>query len=151
MGRPKTHGEAGTRLYRIWGNMKTRCEYPGAINYSYYGGKGVTVCAEWSQSYETFRDWALVNGYDEDLTIDRINGDKGYSPDNCRWSTMTSQARNKSCTWKVTIDGVTKPAIEWCEESGVPYQTAYRRKNEMGWADIESVIRPSRRYRKKAV
>lgn len=144
-GRPKTHGDGGTRLYQIWINMRTRCENTTVKFYKYYGGRGISVCPDWSQNYESFRDWAWANGYEADLTIDRIDVNKGYHPDNCRWVTMTTQARNKSSTWKVTIDGITKPAIEWCEDFGIPYITAYQRSNRLGWSDIESVTRPVRK------
>lgn len=82
------HGEARkTRLYRVWANMRRRCESPTADNYRWYGGKGVKVCAEW-QEYAPFRAWAMAHGYSDKLTIDRINVDGDYSPDNCRFVTI---------------------------------------------------------------
>lgn len=90
------HKETGTRLYRIWANIKQRCNNPGCPDYKYYGAKGVKMCKEWELSYETFRDWALANGYREDLTIDRINNSKGYYPDNCRWIPASENTRISS-------------------------------------------------------
>lgn len=88
----KTHGETNTRLYRIWCAMKDRCSRKGAINYKYYGGKGIRVCDEWS-SFQNFREWAIENGYSDNLTIDRIDSSADYRPDNCRWITLQENAR----------------------------------------------------------
>ena len=88
----KLHSE---RLYRIWKGMKQRCLNPNTRFYSAYGGRGITVCGEWLHDYPAFRDWAMNNGYSDDLTIDRINNDAGYSPDNCRWATWKQQNGNR--------------------------------------------------------
>lgn len=90
----RTHGESrGRRLYRIYQNMKTRCKRPSYGSYHRYGGRGIAVCPEWDESYDAFRAWALANGYRDDLTIDRIDNDKGYSPDNCQWITTSENSR----------------------------------------------------------
>lgn len=91
----KTHGETGTRLYRIWKAMHTRCYNTRAYGYKYYGGRGIRISDEWRDSFESFRDWALANGYRDDLTIDRIDTNGNYEPSNCCWATMAEQNKNK--------------------------------------------------------
>lgn len=88
------HGQFGTRLYTIWANMKQRCSNPKANGYKNYGGRGISVCREWSE-FVAFQKWALENGYNADLEIDRINTNGNYEPSNCRFSNGSQQARNK--------------------------------------------------------
>lgn len=89
-----THGKSRTRIYTIWRSMLSRCSNPANKAYSYYGGKGITVCKEWS-TFDNFYQWAMQNGYADTLTIDRINGDGNYQPDNCRWVTRAEQNKNR--------------------------------------------------------
>lgn len=88
------HGQHNTRLYRIWNTMKNRCQNPNAHNYFRYGEQNITVCREW-QEFIPFYEWSMAHGYDDKLTLDRIDNFKGYSPDNCRWVTMKVQQNNK--------------------------------------------------------
>lgn len=119
----KAHGDSGDRfngrkerrVYKIWKAMKWRCN-PNNKTARSYNERGIVVCPEWGNSYEAFRDWALANGYRDDLTVDRIDNDRGYSPENCRWANYHQQARNRSSTRMVTAFGETKSAIEWSED-----------------------------------
>ena len=102
------HGLSHSRLYHVWTGMKKRCHQEKSKQYVNYGGRGITVCDEWRNSLEAFRDWALANGYDENApfgvcTIDRIDNDKGYSPDNCRWISHREQQQNKRNSREVII------------------------------------------------
>jgi len=89
------HGESFTRLYRIWAGMIYRCMNPNSKDYPDYGGRGITVCREWRESYIKFRDWAKASGYEDRLTVDRKDNDRGYSADNCRWATAAQQCENR--------------------------------------------------------
>ena len=96
----KKHGCRHERLYSIWKGMKYRCNNPSSESYKYYGAKGVKVCEEWQAEYLPFREWAMANGYEDNLTIDRINPFGNYEPSNCRWVTMQEQGRNKRSNYK---------------------------------------------------
>jgi hypothetical protein len=96
--------------------MRTRCRNPRSRRYNRYGGRGISICAEWD-SFPVFREWALENGYRDDLSIDRIDNDGDYKPENCRWATQKEQMRNSSIN--VVIDG--KCLAQWSEEIGVSY------------------------------
>ena len=99
----RKHGGCGTRLYRIWKNMKKRCNNPNNPDYiKWYGSRGIKVCDEWNESFECFRDWSLKHGYSEELTIDRIDVNGNYCPENCKWSTAKEQRQNRRDSLCVT-------------------------------------------------
>ena len=91
----KTHNLSRSRLYRIWNNIKNRTLKPKNKYYINYGGRGITLCDEWKNDFKSFYDWSMYNGYSDELSIDRIDNDGGYSPENCRWTTKTMQSRNQ--------------------------------------------------------
>ena len=131
------------RLHTIWTNMKQRCYNENADNYAAYGGRGIKVCEEWKDDYRAFYEWAMSNGYADDLTIDRVDVDGNYEPGNCRWADDRTQRlntrRGKKYIW--TIDGETKHVLDWCEQFGVSYGTAKYRVEIMGLTPKEALTK----------
>lgn len=126
------HGMAGTKIYKTWHNIKSRCKNPKASKYENYGGKGIGVCAEWDSNFEAFLEWSNANGYKEGLTIDRIDGSKGYSPDNCRWVDYKTQNNNTSQNHLLTYQGKTLNITQWAEELGIS-QKMLSERIRRGW------------------
>ena len=127
----RKHSGSAERLYKVFKGMHRRCEKESDPNFIRYGGRGITVCEEWTD-YETFRDWALKNGYDPlakrtTCTLDRIDNNKGYSPENCRWATNKEQCNNRRKHVLLEINGETKNIAQWASESGLNYATIYSR------------------------
>ncbi len=122
-----THGESKTRLYKIWVYMRKRCYNTNSSNYANYGGRGICVCDAWNDSFENFRDWAVNNGYSDDLSIDRIDVNGNYEPGNCRWVTGVAQANNRRNTVYYTFNGETKSVAEWAKKLGLNYKTLLKR------------------------
>ena len=121
------HGKTNTRLFSIWQNMKKRCYYSKYVEFKNYGARGITVCEEWKNSFETFYNWAMTNGYSDDLSIDRINNNGNYEPSNCRWADRKQQSRNRSINHYLTYKGETKTLIEWAEEKDIEYKKLWAR------------------------
>ena len=133
------HGKCGTRLYTVFTSMKQRCYNSKDKHYKYYGGRGVTVCDEWRNDFQAFYDWSITNGYKDNLTIDRIDVDGNYEPNNCRWVTTEQQARNRRFCKYYTINGVTKCLSEWCRIFELNYGTVHSRIYRSGWS-IEKAL-----------
>lgn len=112
------------KLFNLWQTMKSRCENPKRDNYERYGARGITVCEEWREA-KNFVEWALENGYKKGLQLDRIDNNKGYSPDNCRFVTPAENNRNRRNTKFLTIKGVTKCVAEWSREKNISQFTVY--------------------------
>ena len=125
------HGQCKSRLYRIWSNMIQRCSNPKNDNYHLYGAKGVAVCEEW-KDFSVFSKWAMESGYSDNLSIDRIETNKGYSPKNCRWATPQEQTDNRECTRYVSFNGKTQTLKRWSEETGIQYGRLLWRISQ-GW------------------
>lgn len=131
--RNTTHNQRHTKLYETWKRMRDRCNRPNATQYKDYGGRGIKVCDEWDKNFQSFYNWAYQNGYNEDLTIDRIDNNKGYSPDNCRWATYKEQMRNKRTNHIITYKNQSKCISEWCEELNLSYSAVFGRLRR-GWS-----------------
>lgn len=121
------HGHNKKRLHRIYLCMIYRCTNPKSKDFKYYGDRGITVCEEWKNSYESFEKWAFENGYAENLTLDRKDTNGNYEPSNCRWATMLEQSNNKRCNIIITFNGETHTLKEWAKISGVNYYTMHKR------------------------
>lgn len=134
----RTHGCWGTRLYNIWHCMIQRCTNPTASSYVRYGGRGINVCTEWRNSFEAFCDWAIENGYSDDLSIDRIDVNGNYEPSNCRWATMGEQANNRRTSNTITFKGETHTLADWAKITGIRRSTLVSRIAS-GW-EIERVL-----------
>lgn len=109
------------RLYHIWNNMRQRCNNPKHNYFKNYGGRGITICDEWSgeKGFENFYKWSMENGYSDELTIDRIDNDNGYSPQNCRWATRKEQANNTRKNKIIEFNGEEKTLSQWADFYGL--------------------------------
>ena len=136
------HGMSKTRLYNTWNKMKNRCNSPNSNEYKYYGGRGIKVCDEW-QKFEPFCDWALANGYSDDLSIDRIDNDGNYEPSNCRWVDFITQVNNRSSNVRFTYNGKSMTISEIARETGVSKDLLYGRL-EKGYSLEDSLKYPPR-------
>ena len=130
-----------TRLGSIYHNMKTRCTNPNYDKYQYYGGKGVSVCDEWLNSYDAFEQWALSHGYADGLTLERIDVHGDYTPENCRWSSRKDQANNRTSNHYIEYNGVTKTMMQWCEDLGLEYGMVSQRLRN-GWSVERAFTEP---------
>ena len=134
------------RLWRIYRGMRTRCSNNNYPYFHRYGGRGIKVCDEWMK-FDAFCDWALANGYNEDapakeMSLDRINVDKDYSPDNCRWATSVQQANNTSRNHIISANGKSMTIAEWARETGIGQHTISARL-KYGWSQAEAVSIPT--------
>ena len=139
-GRARTHGKCGTRLYSCWGSMRQRCLNPHHATYQDYGGRGIAICDEWS-NHEAFHSWALANGYRDDLTIERIDNNRGYEPANCRWIPQGEQVLNTRRTRNLTYKGRTQSIKLWADELDMKYCTLYHRLR-LGWRVERALAEP---------
>ena len=141
------HGGTNTRLYNIFSQMLNRCNNQNNTNYKDYGGRGITVCNEWLV-YQNFKAWALANGYADDLTIDRIDNDKGYSPENCRWATRKEQNGNRRNNRLITFEGETKTLSQWATDKNIS-RDVLRSRLDMDWTVEDVLTKPVKKWRHK--
>lgn len=128
-----THGMSKTRLYRCYRDMRSRCDGLKKHDVKNYFGRGINYCAEW-KTFEPFMEWALSNGYDDNLTLDRINNDAGYSPSNCRWVTRTVQNNNTRQNRNITYNGETHNLEEWAKILRINRHTLQSRLDLYKWS-----------------
>lgn len=138
------HGGHGTRLYRIYQNILARTERRKTDrSFKYYGERGIKMCDEWRNSFKSFQEWSMANGYSDNLEIDRIDNNKGYSPDNCRWVDRYNQIKNRSVSRMITYNGKTQLASEWAKEIGMNYKTFLQRLDTLPINEVfEKPIKP---------
>lgn len=116
------HGKTNTRQFRIWSHIKDRCYDYNCPKYKRYGGRGIKMCDEWLNNFQKFYDWAMANGYKDNLTIDRIDNDGNYEPSNCRWVTNQEQQNNRSNNRKIVYNGQEYTASQLAKKYNVPYK-----------------------------
>ena len=147
----KTHGKSKTRLYRIWNVMRQRCKNPKVPEYKRYGGRGISVCCQWENSFLDFYDWAIHHGYSDSLSIDRINVNGNYEPSNCRWATAIEQARNKRNMRLIEYNGEKKTLIEWTETLKLNYLRVKSRLQKGNWSIEEAFTTPKMKSKSQHV
>lgn len=144
-------GHTNTRLYNIYHNMLCRCYNKNYKRYNDCGGRGIRVCSEWLDDFQTFYDWAMENGYRDNLTIDRIDNDGNYEPNNCRWLTLYEQSNNRRNTLNVHYHNKAQSLSEWIHELklSVSHQTIYNRLIKLGWNVEDAFYTPNIEYKCK--
>lgn len=143
------------RLYRVWKGMKQRCYYKKSKKYEYYGGRGITVCDEWKNNYLSFKEWAYANGYDENApkkkcTLDRIDNNGNYCPENCRWVDWITQSFNRRSNRIVEFNGERRSLFEWSKITGFSTTTLYSRIFNQKW-DVQRAFTQPLTYATKPV
>lgn len=144
-----THGENKTRLYGLWGSMRTRCTNPRRSNAKNYIGRGIRCCEAWSK-FEAFRDWSLENGYQDGLSLDRRDNNEGYCPENCRWVDWPTQCRNKRSTIYLEAFGETKIIPDWLADPRCkPTASGLYHRLKDGWSPEDAISLPRRSMKPK--
>lgn len=138
------HGKRHTRIYNIWRNMRKRCQKEYDNHYKYYGARGIKVCEEWDESFQSFYEWAMKNGYTDELTIDRINVNGNYEPSNCRWVDIKTQNNNKRSVKLISYNGMNKTISEWADYVGLPHGTLYLRLHRSHWSLEKALSTPKK-------
>lgn len=136
-------GNKPDRLYSIWTAMKSRCQQVTHPEYYRYGGRGITICDSWNNSFIEFKDWALAHGYSHELQLDRIDNNKGYFPENCRFISRKENCNNREYNVRVYFRGAKRTPSEIAEMTGLSYYTIYQRIKKLKWSG-EDLARPSR-------
>lgn len=138
------HGSKKTRLYNIWHGMRLRCNNPNSPSYKDYGGRGITVCEEWNKSFVNFQCWAYKNGYSDKLSLDRIDVNGNYLPQNCRWATAQQQANNTRNNHFIVFNGEKHTLMEWSRVLNINYAALQNRINHLNWTVDKAFSTPLR-------
>lgn len=133
------HLSKNNRIYRIWLKMKNRCYNKNNEHYHLYGGRDIKVCKEWRESYLAFHEWAINNGYNDSLSIDRIDFNRDYEPNNCRWANQKTQTRNKSTTLYILVNDIKMPVIGFCEIFGLDYNYVTKVLKKMRYKYVDFI------------
>lgn len=128
------HGLRNTRLYKTWSNIKSRCYNPNKDTFNYYGERNIIMCDEWKENFLSFYNWSIEHGYKEELTIDRINPNGNYEPNNCRWITMKKQQNNKLNNHYIIYKGEKHTLMEWSEILNINYKALHKRLAYLNWS-----------------
>lgn len=152
LGKQGTHLMTNTKVFSVWNGMRDRCSNVKNESYPHYGERGITVCAEWTNSFEAFYEHVskLPHCGEEGYSIDRINNDGNYEPGNVQWATLVEQRRNQRNNRFITIDGVTRTAVEWAEIVGIASCTIRKRLNS-GWSEYDAVFKPIHSQKESAL
>jgi hypothetical protein len=139
------HGLSKHKLYKAWHNMRSRCKNPNASKYYLYGGKGIFVCDEWDNDFLNFYNWSMENGWREGLTLDRIDGNKNYCPDNCRWATYKQQNNNTTQNRWITFNGKRHNVTQWAKIVGLSEKCLSERIRRK-WSIERALTTPTIRF-----
>jgi hypothetical protein len=140
------HGMANSKLYRVWYSMKQRCINPKVPAYKWYGRRGIHVCESWDTDFLSFVYWSLSNGYEEGLTLDRINNDGNYEPSNCRWVTFKVQSNNRSTNKFIEYNNKRLTYKQWSQELGVRYEILKDKSNN--GKTLDTIIKEEEKFKK---
>lgn len=150
----RKHDMAHTRLYDVWKGLKRRCCNPKNHSYKDYGGRGIDICQQWKDDFMSFYHWSIENGYDENApygqcTIDRIDANGNYCPENCRWVSLKEQANNRKNNLLITYNGETDTLSNWSKRIGIGYNALFKRIHDMNWSVEKAFTTPQRVCKRK--
>lgn len=144
-----SHRLSNTKLYSVYCGIKSRCYNKNEARYPNYGGRGIIMCDEWKEDFVSFYNWAMNNGYKDDLTIDRIDVNDNYCPKNCRWATLKEQANNKTTNHFITYKGITKTITQWAEEFNIDKRLLQNRIKNLKWDFEKAITTPPDEYKNR--
>lgn len=137
-----THKMSKTKIYREWAAIKARCYTTTTRTYRDYGGRGIKMCEEWKNSFEAFMSWAYANGYSDKLTIERIDYNGDYSPENCKWIPFNKQQGNRRICYSIEYNGKIKNLADWCRDLDLNYNLVHNRIYKLGWSFEKAIQEP---------